>query len=464
MAHTIHFHFYYELGLNQESLEDLLPIDFSQTPPQLDINHWTTQNQTKKVFLDWQILFMNIHIIFKVPLDHKNIHLLNGLAIQSAKTLDFVKSLSSNPEFNNYWPPKLPLLPFAFSLPKEISIDYIGNWCLSENAHRVFWAQSHYRREDRLGVWLDEKLKQFFDSNDRKMKELPDPIYPQIQGVDKNGNSVDEGFSLLPQDILENEANINIFLFIWSWYDADTAFKIMKRLLGPMNTKSTFTVAFAWIMQGIGSMFPLAADIAFQGRFKNESTFKDVHPSWRFMKIWQSCLKFKGCDKDGSFIKNWREIEKTICTENEWLLFTEDVTSLKNGDKNVLPLALENVSNILINAINLRIDQPHWFYSPTTYIANLYNHLPVPFVRFRERPYITTWLGPPLWKSDEEMKATYSELLNEVFFLWTGREVATSHHIRCPLCEFISDTKCSGTCSFSDWFEKTWGFHYKSIN
>lgn len=181
------------------------------------------------------------------------------------------------------------------------------------------------------------------------------------------------------------------------------------------------------------------------------------------MGAWQSCLKFKGCDQDGSFLGNFKEIEKTIIKDNNWSTITEDITNALNGKNNSLPTNLTHLSGILNHTLRLRADNPHWFFSPVAYIDYLLHNVPIPFVRFRERPYLTSWLGPKLASSNEENKAMYSELFNETFLMWSGREIATSNRIRCPLCEFICETPCEGTCLFSSWFKDTWGFCHQSI-
>lgn len=445
---------------SREALEATLPIAFDELPPKLQFSNWPPKERPDDESLMAVANFIHEYTHYLQTTTRAfPIGRLSNLASQSAWTLDLVRALSDCTNHNAFWPPHLPLAHWVWSsLPRDLCGTWIRKWMVAETTNRIFWGQSFYRREEPFGEHIDDLFRQYHSTHKGSMLELPEPLYPRIQGVDENGEALDEAFILLPQDILENEANVNVFLYLWIWYDSDTAFRITKRLLGPNNTKETFGVAFAWIMQGIGSLFPLAADLAFQGRPHKGSSFKDIHPSWRFMQAWQSCLKFKYCDKDGSFITKYKDIETTICADNEWSTLEEDLRGVPEGGTDVLPLPLECVCTILRHTMHLRIDHPNWFYSPTSYIDYLLHNVPVPFVRFRDYPLMTSWLGPPLCSSDDETREFYSRLFSEVFFMWAGREVATSERIRCPLCEFISEASCTGRCMFSTWFEREWGF------
>jgi hypothetical protein len=385
---------------------------------------------------------------------------LRTLRNQASWTLDMVKSLMDS-GCRKYVSPRLPLLEWIFkNLPKERSGDWIANWLGFETINRLIYGQSFYVREEQYGKNIDRLFKQFYEQHKKSMLELPDPLFPRIRTSCLGGMSEKEE-QLYPLAILENEANVNVFLFLGMWYGLETSMNTLSRIFGPTFSYKNFGIAFEWIKEGIASLFPLAVDLSFQTWPDEGMSFKDFHPCWRFMSAWEVCLKFKGCDQNGTFLQEYDEISTLICETNGWKNPSSYLKQAVDNNINSVDIAKGDsfLPQLLRFILQLRIKYPYWFYSPTSYVDYLLNKIPVPFVRFRKQPGHTFWLGQQL-NDKKESEYKYFDIFNEVFLMWSGREVATAKIIRCPICEFVNDSSCQGECIFSRWFESTWGFKH----
>lgn len=261
MAHGIIYGSYNPLSFlmrtwaeSPETLVATLPLEFSKWPPKE-----TPDDETLLGIANF--IHEYTHYI-QTSSRLQNLSLLGTLANQSAWTHSLATTLRQSHK-HAYWPPKIPIVNWVFSnLPREVSGQWVENWMGFETINRIFWGQSFYSREEHLGEFIDDLFQQFYSTHSSRMLQLPDPMYPTIQGADESGNPTSSRI-LLPQDIIENEANVNVFLFISGWYGLETAFRILKQLLGSNSTQENFALAFSWIMEGIAHLFPFAADMAF---------------------------------------------------------------------------------------------------------------------------------------------------------------------------------------------------------
>jgi hypothetical protein len=372
-------------------------------------------------------------------------------------------TLSLFRDLHKHLDPKFPSIPFIdsiWSFPKrEIIGEWVENWLGFETINRLIYGESWYPREDSVGKVIDDMFNEFYDIQRSQMLPLPEPLYPCLSTSDCSVTR-----ELLPFEIMENEANINAFLYLSMSYGFDIASEVLKKMYGDSKMDSQWALAFAWLAKGIGSLFPMASDIAFQGCWDSSHSFEQMHPSWRFMKAWEACLAYEGCDKDGKFLSNYSDIESDIITaingsKPDVIL----IQSLKGNGVGSQALEGDTSLTILLRfIIEQRIKRPYWFYSPVSYLDYLCRQVPVPFVRFSKSPWITRWLGP----NDgvfSDRKTFYKDIFNETFLMWSGRDIATSERVRCPLCEYIGDSSCTGECLFGQWFLNTWGCKHNEI-
>jgi hypothetical protein len=284
-----------------------------------------------------------------------------------------------------------------------------------------------------LGIEIDKLFKSFYKTHKDGMLRLPNPLYPEIihqkSSINSDKKEKIDSESILPIDILENEANINIYLYLGIFYGKETALRILKKLLGTINM-SNFGLAYNWILNGIGSLFPLAADLSFQGYHYKDCSFKDYHPSWRFIKAWEHCLNYKNVDSDKSciFINKSQEIANEICFKNKWQPPEKELRNIIEDKSDLKLEGLKGIPILIKEVVSMRINSPELLLSLFSYYDLLIHSIPLPFARFRESKYSTFWLGKILYCDNEQRNKLYSNLFTDIFQLWSSREIATSSH------------------------------------
>jgi len=392
--------------------------------------------------------------------------LLGSIRQQAGWTYRLVSSLRRMRP-RRYWPPQLPLLEYAFQLPRSVAGEWISHWVGFESIHRLIWGDSVLTREDKYGRFIDHHFREFYGMHKTDMLRLPEPLYPQIPtvfgsrsaspstGASQEGPSRD----LLPFDILENEANINAFLYLATYYGMRVASDVFRDMFGASSTVGRFCIALPWLHNGIAHLFPLAADLAFQG-WSMKGRFENMHPSWRFLAAWEVCLAYRGCDSDGTFLRGYSDVVSDIrrkCRSPQPERFLQDTLAGRRHPGTIVSGDWV-LSSLLSRNLRHRIKRPYWFYSPVVYFDYLMRNITVPFAIFANTPKSVFELGPAVARDqDTEL---YGNLFDEVFVMWSAREIATSSSVRCPLCEIIGERTCTGDCSFGQWFRHKWGFSH----